>query len=118
LYTTLFAYILPGVGVLSVPLIGVFIDKLGTESLSLSLSLCLSLCLSLSISLSVSVSPHFLFCTVPDDFALQPGLLFSIWALVLSGIGYAAFALLVWLPVEVQLITFALVAFFRALVFR
>ena len=36
---------------------------------------------------------------------------------VLSGIAYGAFTLLVWLPIEVQLVTFALVAFFRALVF-
>lgn len=69
----MFAYFLPAVGVLSVPLIGILLDRLG--------------------------------------------LYLSVWVLVLSGVLYAVFSLLLFMPVEVQLITFILVAFFRALLF-
>jgi len=45
------------------------------------------------------------------------GLYLSIWILVGSGILYGIFGLLTMLPIEVQLITFIFVAFFRALLF-
>lgn len=72
-YVTLFTYILPAGGVLSVPVIGLFLDKLGLP--------------------------------------------FSLWALVLSGVLSGGCALLVVAPIQVQLVTFVLVAFFRALTF-
>ena len=72
-FTEMFAYFLPLVGVLSVPVIGVLLDKVG--------------------------------------------LYLSIWVLVVSGVLYAVFSLLLFMPIEVQLITFILVAFFRALLF-
>jgi MFS family permease len=72
-FTELFAYFLPVVGVLSVPVIGLMLDRLG--------------------------------------------LYLSVWVLVVSGVLYAVFSLLFFLPIEVQLITFILVAFFRALLF-
>lgn len=73
LFTSIFAYFLPIVGVMSVPVIGFLLDRLG--------------------------------------------LYLSIWILVGSGIMYGIFGLLTMLPIEVQLITFIFVAFFRALLF-
>lgn len=73
LFTSIFAYFLPIVGVMSVPVIGFLLDRLG--------------------------------------------LYLSIWILVGSGILYGIFGLLTILPIEVQLITFIFVAFFRALLF-
>ncbi len=45
------------------------------------------------------------------------GLYLSVWVLTISGVLYAIFSLLLFMPIEVQLITFILVAFFRALLF-
>jgi MFS family permease len=72
-FTEMFAYFLPLVGVASVPVIGILLDRMG--------------------------------------------LLLSIWVLVASGVLYAIFSLLLFMPIEVQLITFIFVAFFRALLF-
>ena len=69
----MFAIILPVGGILSVPIIGIFLDKLG--------------------------------------------LTFSIWALCISGALYAGLAVCVFLPIQVQYVTFVVVAFYRALLF-
>jgi MFS family permease len=73
LFTSIFAYFLPIVGVLSFPMIGFLLDRLG--------------------------------------------LYLSIWILVASGIVYGILSVLTFVPIEVQLITFIFVAFFRALLF-